>query len=272
MLVVTPTVAERYLTVAEGLAAAATTTGTIGALAPCLATATSASESTCVQSFIHDFGARVFRRPLAAAEATALGKLFADARGDGDTLAQAVAVTLTGMLQSTAFLYRAELSPPAAGQTVAALSPFELASRLSYLLWGSMPDDTLMAAAAPTSSRSTDAIAAQARRMLDDPRARAQVANFDGQWLDTAKIASIQKDAASYPGLHARDRGRDEDRNRHVRRRGGVERRRQPDGSVHGAVHLPEQGAVRLLRRGRAGPPAPASRASISIPRGPRAS
>ena len=194
---VTPTAAERYLTVAETLAAAAT--ADLGALSPCLATATGASESTCVETFIRDFGGRAFRRPLADAERAALGKLFSDARGDGDTLAQAVAVTLTGMLQSPYFLYRTEVSPPAGGQPVAALSPFELASRLSYLLWGSMPDDALFAAAAANQLDGKDAIAAQTRRMLDDPRARAMVAGFDEQWLDTARIASLQKDAASAP-------------------------------------------------------------------------
>ena len=166
VLVVTPTAAERYLTVAETLAAAAT--ADLGALSPCLATATGASESTCVETFIRDFGGRAFRRPLADAERAALGKLFSDARGDGDTLAQALAVTLTGMLQSPYFLYRTEVSPPAGGQPVAALSPFELASRLSYLLWGSMPDDALFAAAAANQLDGKNAIAAQARRLLDD--------------------------------------------------------------------------------------------------------
>ena len=199
VLVVTPTAAERYLTVAESLAAAATAVSNIGALSPCLATATAGNEAACVQTFIHDFGARVFRRPLADAEIVALAKLFSDARGDGDTLAQAVAVTLTGMLQSPAFLYRTEVAPAAAGQAVAELSPFELASRLSYLLWGSMPDAALMAAASANQLDSRDAIAAQARRMLDDPRARAMVASFDEQWLDTARIASVQKDAVSFP-------------------------------------------------------------------------
>lgn len=199
VLVVTPAAAERYLTVAEGLAAAATAPDKLGALASCLPTVAAANEAACVRTFIHDFGARAFRRPLGDAEIAALAKLFSDARGDGDTLAQAVAVTLTGMLQSPHFLYRPEVLAPAAGQTVATLSPFELASRLSYLLLGSMPDDSLMAAAAAGGLAGKSAIAAEARRLLDDPRARRQVAVFDEQWLDTGKIGGLQKDAATFP-------------------------------------------------------------------------
>jgi hypothetical protein len=197
LLTVSPAAAERYLTAAETLAG--TATANLGALSPCLATATAASEASCVDGFIRDFGRRAFRRPLVDAEVTALGGLFAGARGDGDSLAQAVAVTIAGMLQSPYFLYRTEVAQAAAGQTVARLAPFELASRLSYLLWGSMPDETLMAAAAADQLGNKELIAAQARRMLDDPRARAMVAGFDEQWLQTYRLTSIQKDAATFP-------------------------------------------------------------------------
>jgi hypothetical protein len=197
LLTVSPAAAERYLTAAENLAG--TATADLGALSPCLATATATSEATCVDGFIRDLGRRAFRRPLADAEATALAGLFTSARSDGDSLAQAVAVTITGMLQSPYFLYRAEVSQAAAGQTAARLAPYELASRLSYLLWGSMPDDTLMAAAAADQLGSKELIAAQAQRMLDDPRARAMVAGFDEQWLQTYRLSSIQRDAATFP-------------------------------------------------------------------------
>ena len=153
------------------------------------------------------------------------------------------------MLQSPYFLYRAEVGRRRTARPTAELSPFELASRLSYLLWGSMPDDTLMAAPPANQLGSKDAIARQAQRMLDDPRARAMVASFDEQWLHTYKLSSIQKDAATYPDFTPADGQRDEDRDRHVRRRRGVAKRRQHDGPVHRAVHVPEQGAVGLLRR-----------------------
>ena len=197
VLTVTPTTAQSYLTAAESLAAAAT--ANLPALAPCLGTATSANELACVQQLIRDFGARAFRRPLADAEVTALATLFSGARGDGDTLAQAVAVTMTGMLQSPYFLYRVEVSPAAGGAATASLSPYERASRLSYLLWGSMPDDALFAAAAANQLGTSDQLAAEARRMLADPRARAMVASFDQQWLQTYKLTTIQKDAATFP-------------------------------------------------------------------------
>src|SRR6266540_1969844 len=188
LLTVSPASAERYLTVAESLAAGAV--ANLGALAPCLATATAASESACVGSFIRDFGRRAFRRPVADAEVTALAVVFSGARGDGDSLAQAVAVTITGMLQSAHFLYRAEVAPPANGATVARLGPFEQASRLAYLLWGSMPDEALMTAAAANQLGTKAELAA---------RARAMVAGFDEQWLETYRLTSIQKDAATFP-------------------------------------------------------------------------
>src|SRR5439155_26494559 len=72
-------------------------------------------------------------------------------------------------------------------------------SRLSYLLWGSMPDDALFAAAKNGELRTKDEIASQARRMLDDPRARDALANFHAQWLGIANVDRIRKDPAAYP-------------------------------------------------------------------------
>jgi hypothetical protein len=197
VLTVTPTAADRYMTVAESLAAAATRN--LGALSPCLSTATSTSESGCVQQFLRDFGSRAFRRPLQDAEVTALQNLFSSARMDGDTLAQALGTAIAGILQSPYFLYRVELSAPSGGSAYARLSPWEIASRLSYLLWSSMPDDTLFTAARNNQLGSKEGISTQAQRMISDERTRAMVAGFDQDWLLTYKLGSIQKDNATYP-------------------------------------------------------------------------
>jgi hypothetical protein len=197
VLTVTPTAADRYMTVAESLAAAATTN--LGALSPCLSTATSATESGCVQQFLRDFAGRAFRRPLEDAEVTSLFNLFSSARKDGDTLAQALGTAIAGILQSPYFLYRVEVSAPASGSSYAQLSPWEIASRLSYLLWGSMPDDALFTAARTNQLGSKEAILTQAKRMMDDERTRAMVADFDQHWLLTYKLTSIQKDNVTFP-------------------------------------------------------------------------
>jgi hypothetical protein len=197
VLTVTPTAADRYMTVAESLAGSATSN--LGSLSPCLATATSANETGCVQQFLRDFGGRAFRRPLQDAEVTGLVTLFSDARKDGDTLAQALSTAIAGILQSPYFLYRVEVSAPSNGASRAELSPWEIASRLSYILWSSMPDDALFAAARANQLGTKEAILAQAQRMVGDERTRAMVSSFDQHWLLTYKVASSQKDSATYP-------------------------------------------------------------------------
>jgi hypothetical protein len=82
---------------------------------------------------------------------------------------------------------------------VVQLGPYEIASRLSYLLWSSMPDDELLAAADAGELATPEQIKAQAERMLEDGRARAAVANFHRQWLELSHLETINKDPATYP-------------------------------------------------------------------------
>jgi hypothetical protein len=103
-------------------------------------------------------------------------------------------------LQSPPFLYRVEFGgAPAAGESVVRLTSWEVASRLSCLLWGSLPDGALFAAAAADELLTAEQVAAQARRLLDDPKARAAVANFHQQWLDYERIANVGKDTTLFP-------------------------------------------------------------------------
>jgi hypothetical protein len=197
VLTVTPTAADRYMTVSETLADQATTS--LGSLAPCLAIATATNEASCVAQFLRDFAGRAFRRPLEDAEATALQNLFSIARSDGDTLAQALSVAIEGVLQSPYFLYRVEVGSPMIGTSFNQLSSWEVASRLSFLLWSSMPDDTLSAAARANQLATKDQIRTQAERMIADGRARAMVADFNQHWLLTYKVGGAQKDSATYP-------------------------------------------------------------------------
>ncbi len=106
------------------------------------------------------------------------------------------------MLQSPRFLYRVEMGMPdlLTGQPdVTALDSWEVATRLSFLLWSSIPDEELFAAAEADALGDAASIEKQARRMLEDPRARDAVANFHEQWLGLGKIGTLNKDVAVYP-------------------------------------------------------------------------
>jgi hypothetical protein len=98
------------------------------------------------------------------------------------------------------FLYLVETLPPGAAETdVALLAPFELATRLSYFVWASMPDDELLEAAADGSLADPDVLEAQVRRMLDDDRAADAIASFHQQWMQLAELDGLVKDATLYP-------------------------------------------------------------------------
>jgi hypothetical protein len=106
------------------------------------------------------------------------------------------------------FLYRAEVGlPPRPGETAARLGPWETASRLSYLLLGSMPDQELYRAAEAGELATREQVAAQARRLLADPRARPVVAHFHDQWLELERISTIEKDRRVYPAFTPELRG-----------------------------------------------------------------
>lgn len=159
-------------------------------------------EAACVGQFINTLGARAFRRPVLPGELERLQALFQAGRSSGELdFEGGVRFVLEAMLQSAAFLYHWELGPQAAqvdGQWVR-LGPYEVASRLSYFLWGSMPDDALLAAAAADKLGTDAEVVEQARRLLADPKARANIAGFFQQWLGLDQMPSRSKDAATYP-------------------------------------------------------------------------
>lgn len=193
-LVVSPLLAEQYMKASEDVAGRA-----VGALlmkAPsCSAAANGAACSDEVAKLVADFGKRAFRRPLADEETTSFVSLFKLGIGLGATPNDAktgLELVLQSILQSPHFLYRVEFGMPDPVETdVVQLSPYEIASRLSYLLWATMPDDALFAAAEQGKLGKPSEIKAQAERMLADPRAREAVKNFHRQWLGLAKIDEI---------------------------------------------------------------------------------
>jgi hypothetical protein len=175
--------------------------GAMASLVPC-APKTAAEEKTCGATFVEQFGARVFRRPLTAEEKADYVAFFEGERANAD-FKGAVQLTIEVMLQSPQFLYRIEQGDPSTVSSAAAdrigLTQHEIASRLSYLLWGSMPDKALFDAAAAGGLTDAAAREAQARRMLMDPRAGAMMVEFHRQWLDLDRLDKEPKDAKTYP-------------------------------------------------------------------------
>jgi hypothetical protein len=168
---------------------------------PC-APASSAEERACASDFIADFGKKLYRRPLTSDEVASYGALYDQAREDYAFDVGIEWVTFA-LLQSPHFLNRVEFAPePASGETYARPTSYEMASRLSYLLWQSMPDEALFTAAAQDALRTDAEVAAQARRMLADPKAK-RVYQFFEQWLDLDELPAMDRDGDVYPDFEA---------------------------------------------------------------------
>jgi hypothetical protein len=161
--------------------------------------APSSASDECVTAFLKSFGRRALRRPLDATELAryqALVSSGASALGIWRGLEAAVAA----FLQSPSFLYRAELGTAQAGDTRLKLDAFEVASRLSFLLHDSTPDDALLDAAAAGVLATPDGIDAQLTRLLAEPAAQATLTDYFREWLGFRELAGLPKDAQIFPG------------------------------------------------------------------------
>jgi len=189
---VTTLLAEAYQTAAEGIAERATKNAST--LLGC-----SESDSACIDGFIQRFGARAYRRPLAADEAQRLRTVY-DWGKTNTTALDGVRMVMEVLLQSPDFLYRPELGADEAAPGVLHLSSYEMATRLSYLFRGSMPDQILLDEAAADRLKTADQVRNQAERLLADPRARDTFKSFHRQWLDLEQVANLDRDPALYEG------------------------------------------------------------------------
>jgi hypothetical protein len=168
---------------------------------PCADSAAGVDPTTCATTFISTFGRRAFRRPVTSDEATALLALFNTAIGYDFDTPGAITEVARAMLQSPNFLYHWEVgdATPARVGGLITLTPYQVASRLSYLLWQTMPDDTLLTAADNNQLSTPAQILAQAQRMLGDARAQTGLANFHRQWLGINGLEAMQKDPTLFP-------------------------------------------------------------------------
>jgi hypothetical protein len=194
-LTVSPLLAQSYESAAEALAT--TAVAHLGTLVPCDTAAT--GETACATQFIATFGKRAFRRPLTQDEQAALLTLYQANRAAAD-YDNGVQSVIEAILQSAPFLYRPEFGASARAQgAILPLTSYEMASRLSYFLWGSMPDDALFAAADADTLQAPQQIADQANRMLGDPKAHPAITQFFSEWLGVDEIDNAPKDPTTYP-------------------------------------------------------------------------
>jgi hypothetical protein len=196
--------AAHLLDAAESLGAAAMTK--LDTLLPCTPVPTAAAaQDTCAKNFIHTFGKRAFRRPLTTEEEAGLVSYYGTQRtANGADFPNAIRLVVSAVLMSPQFLYRWELSPKSAIREGALVrfNGWEMASRLSYLIWGSMPDDVGFGLAEKGQLATPDQIETEVRRLLKDPKAKAAVADFFTQWLGVADVKSAAKDTKVYPAFN----------------------------------------------------------------------
>jgi hypothetical protein len=194
---------EQYLKVAEGVSARAI--GNMDTLMEGCDPASQGSDA-CALSFIERWGRRAYRRPLEQEEVDRLQDVFDWALTDPDlgTFEDGIQIVIEVMLQSPSFLYRPEYGSetPIEGDVVPFTS-WEMATKLSYMLWNTMPDDELFQAAENDVLSTREEIAAQASRMLEDDRAKDTIRNFHEQWLLLTQLDSVTKDTSVYPAYNA---------------------------------------------------------------------
>jgi len=148
----------------------------------------SKAADACARQIIEAFGAKVYRRPLEAAELDRAMKVFDGGIGRALSGSDAMLLTLRAMLSAANFLYRIEYDENPASATPHAVSAYELASRLSYLGWSSMPDEALFAKAKDGSLLQSGTLEAELERVLADGKSTAFIESFAGQWLDIRKL------------------------------------------------------------------------------------
>jgi hypothetical protein len=152
-----------------------------------------------VRPVVEEFARRAYRRPVTAGEVDRLMSFAAlSFAHDGESVDKAMSLPMRAALMSPDFLFRVERDPdPPQKSRAAPVNEFELASRLSYFLWSSMPDEELFQLAAERKLRHS--LEAQVARMLHDPRAAALTQSFAGQWLEIRGLEQVQRDREMYP-------------------------------------------------------------------------
>jgi len=165
-------------------------------------------ENTCAETILKQFITRAFRRPYKDLEFQGLMKIYNQGRKDNLSFEKGVGLALTAALVSPHFLFRVESMP---GPSLASpdnptgawpLTQFEIATRLSYFLWSSMPDDELFNLAAQRKLSSAKVREEQVSRMMKDPRSNQLIENFAGQWLELRNLDDLSRDPKMFPNFN----------------------------------------------------------------------
>lgn len=156
-------------------------------------------EIETAKDYLTDFTSRAFRRPAQANEVDRLLDFVKMALADGGSFEEGMQLALQAVLVSPHFLYRWELQPEGVESPDFRLNDYQIASRLSYFLWSSMPDEILLEAAASGKLQDRAQVESQALRMIQDPKAYALVENFAGQWLQVRNLDEFKPDPEMFP-------------------------------------------------------------------------
>jgi hypothetical protein len=196
-LSVSPLLADQLRSAADAIAAAAVAKAEFVACS-------SGDGVACARDYLIESDVRIVRRQMDETELNrwvGVYQVGAETAAAGTPAHKAgMELMLSAILQSPSFLYRTELGEEE-GDNRYALTPYEIASELSYLFWAEPPDAELLSAALNDRLKEPEEIAAQARRLLASPKARAAIDRFSSQWLDLDQLAIVAKDPATYPQL-----------------------------------------------------------------------
>jgi Protein of unknown function (DUF1592)/Protein of unknown function (DUF1588)/Protein of unknown function (DUF1587)/Protein of unknown function (DUF1595)/Protein of unknown function (DUF1585) len=162
-----------------------------------------AQGDVCTRQILKGFAYRAWRRPVADTELDRLLLVVNLAKTNGDSAEVGLALALRAVLLSPHFIFRVELDQDPASLTPHALNGYELASRLSYFLWSSTPDNALLASAESGALSGGTALKDQAARLLADARARSLIDNFAGQWLHLRAVDTLEPDHTLFPSVDA---------------------------------------------------------------------
>jgi len=159
------------------------------------------NDKEAAKTVLKAFASRAYRRPATEADVERLMAIYQQVRGQGDSYEKAIQVCVTAVMVSPHFLFRVELDgTPVAGTEAVSVGGYELASRLSYFLWSSMPDAELFGLAGQGKLKDPKVLEAQVERMLKDPKARALADSFASQWLQLRKLETLSPDPKLFAG------------------------------------------------------------------------
>ena len=198
-----PLLMEKYLEAAEQILESAINNDEVfGHLVPRIPKPGESGEELA-RRYIRDFSRRAFRRPPSQEEVDRLVQLYQRAKSSGEDFKSSMSFALQAALVSPRFLFRVELDNEQEPNQSKRLDGYELASRLSYFLWSSMPDETLFQAAESGTLQSDEGLIEQTNRMLADDKSSALVDNFFDQWLQLRQLAKLNPDPELFPAYNA---------------------------------------------------------------------